>query len=335
MIRDFGTLPGRGCVRRATISGHGLTVSVITLGASVQDMRLEGTDHPLVLGFPTLAPYLDEGRYFGAIVGRYANRIAQGRARLDGRELHLDRNQDGRHLLHGGSDGTSTRNWMLAAHEPGMVALADHLTDGHMGFPGNMLIRATYLILPGPALRLTILATSDDETLCSFAQHSYFNLSGAATVGGHWLTVPAEHWLPVDDDRIPSGPPASVQGTHLDFRRPVRLDQRLGGPAIDHNLCLADRRRHTPREAATLRAGRLSMTLRSTEPGLQVYPANHLRPGAPGIGGAAYGAHAGIALEPQLWPDAPNHPGYPSAVLGPGQVYRQVTVMSFHDHHSG
>ncbi len=329
MATEFGALPDGRPVLRATISGHGLTVSVITLGASVQDLRLEGVDHPLVLGFPKLDPYLGEGRYMGAIVGRYANRIAHGRAMLDGQELHLDRNQDSRHILHGGHDGSGTRNWMLAEEAPDMVALADHLPAGHMGFPGAMLVRAIYRILPGPALQLTLLATSDEMTLCNFAQHSYFNLDGAPTVAGHSLHVPAQDWLPVDADMIPLGPPAPVAGTHLDFRKPVRLASRLNGPAIDHNLCLSSRRRPYAQKAATLRAGRVSMNLRSTEPGLQVYTANHFAPGAPGISGAPYGRHAGIALESQIWPDAPNHADYPSAMLLPGQLYRQVTLLSF------
>ncbi len=329
MATEFGALPDGRPVLRATISGHGLTVSVITLGASVQDMQIDGIDHPLVLGFATLDPYLGEGRYMGAIVGRYANRIGHGRAVLDGQVLDLDRNQGGHHTLHGGADGSGTRNWMLAEVAPDMVALADRMPAGHMGFPGAMLVRAIYRILPGPVLKLTLLATSDELTLCNFAQHSYFNLDGAPTVAAHSLHVPAKSWLPVDDDMIPLGPTAPVEGTHLDFRKPVLMAARLEGPPIDHNLCLSDRRRIYPQKVATLRAGRVSMNLRSTEPGLQVYTANHFSPGAPGIGGAPYGRHAGIALESQIWPDAPNHADYPSAVLLPGRIYRQITLMGF------
>ncbi|WP_323716334.1 aldose epimerase family protein [Paracoccus aminovorans] len=327
--RPFGTLPDGRAVTRATISGHGLTASVITLGASLQDLRLDGVAHPLVLGFPELRPYLGEGRYCGAVVGRYANRIAHGRAVLDGQALDLDRNQDGRHMLHGGSDGSGTRNWILAEQTETSVALADLLPDGHMGFPGAMPVRAIYQILPGPTLQLTITATTDRTSLCNFAQHSYFNLDGSDTVADHRLTVPATSYLPVDADLIPLGPPAPVGGTPLDFRRPVRLGDRLEGPPIDHNLCLAPERRRLPRRAAVLQAGAVRMELRSTEPGLQVYPANHFSPGAPGLAGRPYGRHAGIALESQLWPDAPNRPDYPLARILQGQIYRQVMLLRF------
>lgn len=326
---DFGTLPDGRPVRRVTLSAHGLTASVISWGASLQDLRLDGMAHPLVLGFPELAPYLAEGRYFGAIVGRCANRIAGGRAVLDGKALTLDCNERGRTTLHGGSDGTGQRNWIIADQGPDFVALSDRLPDGHMGFPGALLVRVTYHLLPGPALRIAILASATEDTFCNFAQHSYFNLDGRPTVADHRLTVPADTYLPVDDDLIPLGPPAPVQGTHLDFRQPARLGDRLQGPLIDHNLCLGTRRTMAPRRAATLRARSLQMTIDSTEPGLQVYAGALLRPGAPGLSGQGYGPHAGIALESQLWPDAPHHPDYPSAVLGMGQVYRQTTTLGF------
>ncbi|MGA0616490.1 aldose epimerase family protein [Paracoccus sp. KR1-242] len=330
MTKDaFGKLPDGQEVSRITIAGHGLTASVVTLGASLQDLRLDGVAHPLVLGFPTLPPYLDEGRYFGAIVGRCANRIARGEAEIDGRPLALDRNEAGRTTLHGGSDGTGVRNWTVADHGPDFVALSDYLPDGHMGFPGAMLVRVRYQILPGPALRIEIVATSSETTICNFAQHSYFNLDGKADISDHRLTIPAETYLPVDEALIPLGSPAPVAGTHLDFRQPVRLAERLGGPLIDHNLCIDTTRHHLPRPAAVLQAGDVRMTIDSTEPGLQVYAAAHMQGGAKGIGGAPYGRHAGIAMESQLWPDAVHHWDYPSTLLTSDQVYRQTTVLGF------
>lgn len=326
----FGTLPDGREVHSTAVSAHGLSISVMTWGATLQDMRLSGIDHPLVLGFPVLGPYLTaEGRYFGAIVGRAANRIAGGRAKIDGNSFQFDLNEAGRTTLHGGSDGTGTRNWKQVDVGPEHVSMVDYLPEGHMGFPGAMLVRVTYRILPGPALEISVLATATDSTLCNFAQHSFFNFDNAATIADHQLYSPAQHYLPVDDTLIPLGAPAPVQGTHMDFSEPTRLGDRLDGPLIDHNLCVFNDQSRHPRHVATLGSRAVQMRIESTEPGLQVYAGDHIRAGEIGIGGATYGQHAGIALESQLWPDAPNHPDYPSVVLPHAQIYRQTTVLHF------
>lgn len=326
----FGTLPDGSEVRSTTLGAHGLSFSAMTWGASLHDLRLAGVDHPLVLGFPTLEPYLTtEGRYFGAIVGRAANRIARGEVDIDGRTFGLDRNEAGRTTLHGGSDGTGQRNWKRVDLGREHISFADYLPDGHMGFPGAMLVRATYRILAGPALEISVLATATDSTICNFAQHSLFNFDNAATIADHRLYSPARHYLPVDDHLIPLGPPAPVQDTHLDFSEPTRLGDRLDGPVIDHNLCLHSEKLRYPRHVATLRTRAIQMRIESTEPGLQVYAGEHIHAQTSGIGGAPYGRHAGIALESQLWPDAPHHALYPSAILPFAQIYRQTTVLRF------
>lgn len=327
----FGTLPDGREVLRASISAHGLSLSVISLGASIQDLRLEGVAHPLVLGFPELAPYLDEGRHFGAIVGRCANRIAGAEAQIGGHICRLDANEGGRTTLHGGSDGTSRRNWRIDEVAEDHVTLTDLLPDGHMGFPGQLLVRVRYRLMAGPALRVGILATSSATTLCNLAPHPYFNLDGTATVADHRLTVPAGTFLPTDPHGIPLGEPRPVDGTALDFRAPALLGPRLGraegARPIDHNLCLRPRKRPLVERAALLRGGSAQMVIETTEPGLQVHTADHLRPGATGTGGRSFGPHAGIALEPQIWPDAIHHPGWPSPVLRAGEVYRHITMM--------
>ena len=329
----FGTLPDGREVRRARISAHGLSLSVISLGASIQDLRLDGVAQPLVLGFPTLAPYLDEGRHFGAIVGRCANRIAGAEAQIGARSYRLDANEGGRTTLHGGTDGSSRRNWRIDDVATDHVTLTDLLPDGHMGFPGDLLVRVRYLLMPGPILRIGILATASATTLCNFAPHAYFNLDGKATVADHRLTVPAQTFLPTGPDGIPLAEPRPVEGTALDFRAPALLGPRLGRVEgtrpIDHNLCLRARKRLLAERAAVLRAGGVQMVIETTEPGLQVYTADHLRPGAEGTGGRPFGAHAGIALEPQIWPDAVHHPGWPSPVLRAGEVYRHITMIRF------
>lgn len=328
--RVFGVLPDGQTVRRLEISGYGMRAWVLTLGASLQNLRLDGIDHPLVLGYPELAPYLTHGRYFGAVVGRCANRIAGGTCQINGQTLTLDRNENNRTTLHGGSDGTGQRNWLISESGPAHLALSHLLPEGHMGFPGSLLLRVTYRILPGPVLSITMLATSTETTLCNLAQHSYFNLDGQDTVADHWLTSPAPRYLPVDADLIPLGPRADVQDTPLDFRQPVQLGPRLSGPVIDHNLCVYPDKRLNPRRVASLSAGSVKLDIDSTEPGLQVYLGDHLRgEGPPGNHGKPYGQHAGIALESQLWPDAVHHPDYPTTLLTVGRLYRQVTNLAF------
>lgn len=311
---------------RVAIAGHGLSAWVLTHGATVQDLRLATFPQPLVLGFPQLAPYLTEGMYFGAVVGRFANRIGDGRARIAGEERRLDRNFLGRHLLHGGADGTGVRNWRLGTVAADTVTLHDRLPDGHMGFPGALDVTVRYAIAPGPALVIEVTATTDDETLCNFAQHSFFNLSGQPTVADHMLSCPAERRTETDAELIPTGETPLVAGTRHDWRQPVPLGERLDRGLIDDNLCLGDRRLPSPRPVARLSApGGPVLHLESTEPGLQVYAGDHIRPDAPGLAGTPYRRFAGLALEPQLWPDAPNHPGFPSARLRPGETYRQIT----------
>lgn len=311
-VRGFGTHRDGSTVEAALISAHGLSIEVMTHGASLMRLAPEGAAS-LVLGFETYQGYLDHGRHFGAIVGRYANRIGQGRAVIDGRAFDLDRNSLGRHLLHGGEDGTGGRNWRITALTGDSITLTDHLPDGHMGFPGNLTVRVKYRILAGPALEIAIEARTDAPTLCNFAQHGYFNLTGAADITDHLLEVPADSFTPVDDDLIPTGAVDPVAGTRFDFRQPVRLGDQMARGLLDHNLCLATTRQPC-RPVARLTAPGAShaLVMESTEPGLQIYDGTHL-------------GHRGLALEPQVWPDAPNHPGFPDAGLMPGETYRQLT----------
>ncbi|SDL41326.1 aldose 1-epimerase [Paracoccus chinensis] len=325
-IEDFDLRPDGQRVSRVAICGHGLSAWVLTHGATLQDLRLAGFPQPLVLGFPRLEPYLTEGMYFGAVVGRFANRIGHGRAWVGGEERQLNRNFLDRHLLHGGADGTGVRNWRLGEVTADRVTLHDHLPDGHMGFPGAMDVTVRYAITAGPVLEIEITAATDAETLCNFAQHSFFNLSGQPTIADHRLRCPAERYTATDPDLIPTGETPAVKGTRHDWRQPMRLGDRLDAGLIDDNLCLGDRRLASPRPVAWLSApGGPALQLESTEPGLQVYAGDHIHPGAPGLEGQPYRRFAGLALEPQLWPDAPNHPGFPSALLRPGETYRQIT----------
>lgn len=319
---------GRGAaVERIILQDGPLTVAVLTLGATVQDVRLEGFAHPLVLGAEYPSSYRGQARYFGAIVGRVANRIANGRAVLDGRELHLDRNEAGRTTLHGGSEGTSDRLWQLEGHDERSCRLTLELPDGDMGFPGRLQVAAEFR-LADAALEIVLEAVCDRPTFCNLAHHGYWNLDDDHNIREHLLQVEAAHYLPVDEHLIPTGEQRPVDGTAFDFRQPRAIGE--SGQRYDHNFCLAEARRALqPAARLTSASNGLSLLLETTEPGLQVYDGAKigLEPHY-GLEGRQYGAHAGVALEPQCWPDAPNQPGFPDITLRPGETYRQVSRFS-------
>nr|WP_321443686.1 aldose epimerase family protein [uncultured Cohaesibacter sp.] len=326
----FGAMPDGRPVERVRLSGGGLTASVLTFGAVVQDLRLNGHDKPLVLGFEAFEPYLTKSPYFGAMAGRYANRICDGRFVLDGVTHQVDQNFLGKHCLHGGVDGISQRLWNIEALDADAVTLVCTLEDGHMGYPGAMDIRLRYALQEGGCLDIQIEASADKATLCNLAHHSYFNLDGSPTIDDHVLQVSAEHYLPVDDEAIPTGEIAPVEGTWMDFRNAKRLGDALAEHSIDHNFCLSEARQSL-RPIACLQspASRVKMTVLSTEPGVQAYDGSYIDAGMIGLDGCEMGPRAGFCLEPQVWPDAPNHPDFPQAVLRPGETYRQQTQYVF------
>lgn len=324
-IERFGTLD-TAPVERITLSAHGLTAKVMTWGAVLQDLRLDGHPQPLVLGFPGFAPYPELSPHFGAIVGRVANRIGGARAPVGARLCEFDRNFLGRHTLHGGRDGAGRRLWRVAGAGDDFVTLALTLPDGHMGFPGALDVRTTYRIVAGPALALEISATADAATLCNFAHHSYFNLDGTPSALDHRLRIDADAYLETDADLVPTGARRAVQGTDFDFRA-TRLLRRAGA-RYDLNYCLSETRQPL-RQVAALTGPRsgLTLTVETTEPGLQVYDGAGTATGAaPGLAGEPYGPFAGIALEPQCWPDAPNQRWARQVQLAPGETYRQLSV---------
>lgn len=318
----FGHAPDGSPVLRAEIANGGATARLMTWGASLQDFRLAGVPHSLVLGCDDLAAYFGPMRYFGAIVGRVANRIAGGRAPLDGKVLELDRNEGGRTILHGGTTGSSERNWKIAEISASACRMILRLGDSDDGFPGNLDLSARYSLDAGGALDIVLEGRTDRPTFCALAHHSYWSLDGATDLSGHRLTIAADSYLPVDAEMIPLDTPAPVAGTAYDFRtlRPLLAP---GTAPLDHNFCL---RGDGPglHPACTLETAGMRLEVSTDAPGLQVYDGAGLNT-APFAGhqGRPYGAHAGLALEPQHWPDAPNHPDFPPVVLRPGDTYRQ------------
>ncbi|MBA5776284.1 galactose mutarotase [Stappia sp. F7233] len=335
MTREpFGTTDTGEAIERATIAGGGLTAKIINWGAAIQDLRIDGHDAPLVLGFDRFEDYPAHSPYFGAIAGRYANRIRGGRFEIDGKAFQVDTNFLGKHMLHGGGKGIGKRAWTFREIGADYVTLTLRDPDGAMGFAGNLDIVCTYRLEAGGVLAVDLEASCDQPTLCNLAHHSYFNLDdgGETDCLGHGVMIEADAYLPVDDELIPTGTVATVAGTEFDFRqmRAIRLVKDGEPVAYDHNFCLAAAQRPLARAArvAASRSG-LAMEVWTTEPGLQFYSGAKVARQVPGLDGRHYEAFAGFAMEPQVWPDAPHHRHFPQAVLRPGERYRQRTEYRF------
>lgn len=327
MIRNIGISRDSQDVFAIDIWNGALSATILTWGGVVQDLRLAGHDTPLVLGFKKFKQYPRYSPYFGAVVGRYANRINKGDVLIDGTRHQLDTNFLGKHLLHGGKTGYGTRDWDLVDHAHNFVELRLRDPDGMMGFPGNVDVNLRYEITDGATLALSISAYTDAPTLFNPAHHSYFCLDDSNDVRGHKIHIAADHYLPVDAEFIPTGEIAPVTGTSFDLRQ----SRVIGDQAFDHNYCLAQGRRDL-QPIATLASPKsgVSMEVATTEPGLQFYTGHKLGPPVPGLIKALYQPYSGLCLEPQIWPDAPNHKDFPSALLMPGSPYNQQTTFAFH-----
>lgn len=317
MIRHFGTTTDGRDVSALTLQAGQLRVVLLTWGAVIQDVRLAGVPWSLVLGTDVLAGYEGVMDYFGAIVGPVANRIANATAEIDGQRYQFEAN-NGPNTLHGGTWGSQRQIWDIADHGPDHATLTVTLPDGAGGFPGNRQLRAEYRLEAPATLTLRLTAETDAPTLMNLATHGYWNLDGRGTIEGHVLQVAADHYLPTEG-LIPTNV-TPVSGP-FDLRQPRALTL---GEGLDHNFCLADAARPLTFAAALTGTSGTRLVLETTEPGLQVYDGEHIdtRP-FPGHAGQPYGPHAGIALEPQLWPDAPNRPDFASTLLRPGETYRQ------------
>ena len=324
--------------------GDGLAIGVTDVGATlvtavVPDAR--GRPSDVTLGYDAGTDYLDDRNpYLGATVGRVANRIAQARFSLDGREHRLLANEGAHHLHGGGPRALSWHVWQLAEATRDRATFATTSPDGEEGYPGTLEARATYEV-DGPTLTIRYRAITDAPTPVSLTSHGYWNLEGHdhGDVRAHLVQVDADAFTATDGDNVPTGAVVEVVGTALDLRTDAVVGDRLAtlaepdephGPTLDHNLVLARGPRPLTRVARVVAPGSgRTLTLSTTEPGLQVYAGAGIPEGLAGKGGVAYGPFGGLCLEPQGWPDAINQPGFPSPVLRPGATYEHVTQLTF------
>lgn len=337
--RVFDQLPDGREVRLLTIGAEpGPVVEVLTLGATVHRLLVTGGDgvrRNVVLGNPDVAERLASTDYLGGTIGRYANRIAAGRFPLAGREVEV-RTHDHGNSLHGGPDGFDVRLWDVVEHTDDEVVLTLVSPDGDQGFPGTVTATVGYRVA-GDTVRVEMEATTDATTVVNLTNHTYFNLDGegAGTVDAHQLQVEADEFTPVDAG-IPVGGHRPVDGTPFDLRTPTVVGravrsadpQVVGGQGIDHNFVV----RGTGLRRAALLASPVtgtSVELWTDQPGVQVYTGNFLDGTRRSTAGGLHRQGDGIALEPQLFPDSPNHPEWPSSVLEPGETYAATLEWRF------
>jgi aldose 1-epimerase len=345
---DFGRLPDGRAVEVYTAKNAELEVKFTTYGARIVSLMTKDRDGKMadvVLGYDSVDGYLAERgagseTYFGAVVGRYGNRIRGGKFAIDGKTYQVPPNNNG-NALHGGPDGFADKLW-TATEIPNGVEMTLVSPDGEMGFPGKLTVRARYTLVGG-ALHIDYSATTDQPTVVNLTNHSYFNLSGdgVGTILGEVLEINADGYTPVDAGLIPVGGVQPVEGTPLDFRKPTEIGARIdtandqlkiaGG--YDHNWVLKGwTRDHGGMSIAAKlsdpESGRL-LTVWTTEPGVQFYSGNFLDGAYKGKAGVAYVKHAGLCLETQHFPDSPNQVEFPSTLLKPGETRYSGTVFAF------
>lgn len=313
------------------ISDGTLSASILPYGASLADLRHSGWSHPLVLGFPNREDYVDAPHYSGAIVGRCANRIANGRPVINGIEYQLDCNVGSYHH-HGGKTGLARQDWRIVSHRTSRVELAVESPDGHEGYPGNLSVRAIY-DLPRPGvLRLTVTAATDKPTILNLCHHPYFNLTASGLADKHRVTIAADRYLVADEELVPTGQIAHVAGTNLDFRQPrtPMATPDMEPNILNHTYCLAEDVRDT-----VVFAGRLEpddgpgMEVWTNQTGLHFYNGYRLPDGLVDIYGRTVGPYSGVCMEAQGWTNAPCHAHFPSIEFLPHQDYRYEVEYRF------
>lgn len=333
----FGRLPDGGDVDAVVLRGTGgLTARILTYGATLAGLEVpasDGRSRNVVLGFETLDAYRQARGHFGGVIGRYANRLRDGRFTLEGRDVQVSVNEPP-NTLHGGVQGFDSAVWRIEAVQADpapSVTLAHVSPDGDQGFPGRLDVRVRYM-LEANGLRLDYTATTDRTTVVNLTNHSYFNLGGSGDVLDHELSIDAEAFTVIDRRLMPTGELRPVAGTPFDFRTPTAIGARIAhadeqltlARGYDHNYVLRSGYGDDPVLAARVREPRSGLTMEvwTTEPGVQFYSGNALN-------GRPYHAREGFCLETQHFPDSPNHPDFPSTVLRPGEVFKSTTRFRF------
>lgn len=342
----FGTLPDGTAAELFTLTNAaGMSVSATSYGAIITSIKVPdraGKLEEVALGYDTLDEYVKDASHFGSLVGRYANRIGKAQFALDGKTYKLARN-DGPNTLHGGVKGFDKFVWHAEpferATEVGVVFTRTSV-DGEEGFPGNLAVKVTYTLTNGNELALDYSATTDKATVVNLTQHTYFNLAGegSGNVLGHELTINANKYTPVDEMLIPTGELVSVAGTPFDFRTRTAIGARIGlnhaqlklGKGYDHNFVI-NRENNDLVLAARVKSAKSGRVLevRTTEPGVQFYTANHFDGTIKGKAGHLYAKNDAFCLEAQHFPDSPNKPAFPTTRLNPGETYQSRTVYAF------
>lgn len=323
-------------------NANGLEARITNYGGIIVSLKVpdkSGTLADVVLGFDTLEPYLGKHPHFGCITGRYANRIGGAQFTLDGQEVKVTANS-GKNHIHGGTEAFDKKVWAAKELREGDtvgVELAYTSPDGEEGFPGTLKSTVTYKLTQDNALELHYAATTDKPTVVNLTNHSYFNLAGEGSgdILGHELTIPTEQFTPTDDALIPTGEIANIKSTALDFSTPRLIGERIEadyksliqGIGYDHNYVLSGTGLRLAAIAKEPKSGRV-MTVRTTEPAVQLYTGNHLK-GTVGKAGHAYQKRHGFCLETQHYPDSPNQPTFPSTALRPGETYQSTTIYQF------
>lgn len=326
------------------LSSQKLRAAITNYGGRLVSLWVEdssGTARDIVLGFNSLEEYSSgkNEKYHGATIGRYANRIAKGKFSLNGTDYSLAKNNDSNHL-HGGDVGFESVVWEVEQVSDSSLTLSYFSKDMEEGYPGNLQVELTYT-LSGNEMDISFRAKTDKASPVNLCNHAFFNLNGegSGTVHKHWFTIAADHITPVDETLIPTGEIQPVEGTVFDFRKPARIHERiealdeqlLTGNGYDHNFVLAMEDRDSPQFIARVKGDRsgIIMEMHSTEPGVQFYGGNFMNGSNIGKSGEAYHYRTAFCLEPQHFPDSPNHSNFPSTILEPGESYETTTIYSF------